>query len=562
MSALALREFVGKVGYDNTAAFTAGTALGIDIGYRIAGAQGAAIGALVGGATTVAVYQIGKRFFAQEPEKKPAATLARPPRALAARARRGAVRADPRGDFIAKLDQYRDIGPRHRAAIINAYDTSGGNRKTFNDNIDHLKGITPGQAYRAIRAFDETSSTPRRGWISFIDRYVDSRQLTYAGAYYLIKHYETAQTGATVRGRPFNFITACTGMERYVDKDVLREIFSEYRASFAPRRHRTTKPSPRAPRATSRRGAPAATTRLSPAEIAAAKQRRIDTFHDTLSLIDGLEAAHRGSVPPTQLSEVFRGTGKHSDIYTSVLSHGKGTLSDALKPLKSGRGSAHVEVVRSDTLEAMYRDPTLETPLVLNMASAFVLGGGVARGCRAQEERLCRTTTQHSSLTYTPEVDGEYALKAHSIEGKRMVYSPHVVDLKHHDEPAFTLRTPPRGPFSVVSVAGVKLKEGQRVNFPHLKEIYREKITAVIRLAQTKGHKSIIWGALGCGAYSGKNPAIPGFIASVFREILDEVRDGGGIKHIFAVLDDQNAPSRTGNSQTFADTLTGGRITR
>jgi uncharacterized protein (TIGR02452 family) len=307
-------------------------------------------------------------------------------------------------------------------------------------------------------------------------------------------------------------------------------------------------------------GAPSRTpprgrTRATRAEIAAATQARVACYADTVARTRTLEGATRpGYLAATQFADVYSYHSGSRDCVCAK-SHRRPSGSELRLPaLKKGRRKAHIEVIGSDTLDAAHEELRKgKAPLVLNMACFGHPGGGVTGGSRAQEERLCRTTSLMSSLTRAPKINKGYALRARSTSDKRMIYSPSVVDFKAHDEPTFTPRATPSKPFSVVSVAGIQLRSGERINPFDLKRIYKQKIRDIIRLAQARRHDSIIWGALGCGAYAGGHSEVPGIVAEAFKEVLAEVGDGGGIRHIFAIIDDHNG---SGNLATFKGVLT------
>jgi uncharacterized protein (TIGR02452 family) len=60
----------------------------------------------------------------------------------------------------------------------------------------------------------------------------------------------------------------------------------------------------------------------------------------------------------------------------------------------------------------------------------------------------------------------------------------------------------------------------------------RMKIYQIMAVANLYGHDSVVLGALGCGAFRGP----PNHIASIFRDVLREIRCTSVKKVVFAVL--------------------------
>jgi uncharacterized protein (TIGR02452 family) len=81
--------------------------------------------------------------------------------------------------------------------------------------------------------------------------------------------------------------------------------------------------------------------------------------------------------------------------------------------------------------------------------------------------------------------------------------------------------------------------------------VTREKIRTVLEMALQKGHKSVVLGALGCGAFC--NP--PAHIVELFMDVIEKEYPDCFQEIVFAVLDDHNtgkAHNPEGNFKPFA----------
>ncbi len=145
------------------------------------------------------------------------------------------------------------------------------------------------------------------------------------------------------------------------------------------------------------------------------------------------------------------------------------------------------------------------------MANAQHPGGGWLKGALAQEETLCYRT----SLSSTLKKDFYPILKFGGI------YSPSVVvireslasghallDLQRPEElPVVSVVSVAaiRGPAVVVDDAGDGEGQGEeRYEFDKDRDTMKEKMRVVLRIVAINGHRRVVLGALGCGAF--RNP--------------------------------------------------------
>jgi uncharacterized protein (TIGR02452 family) len=183
------------------------------------------------------------------------------------------------------------------------------------------------------------------------------------------------------------------------------------------------------------------------------------------------------------------------------------------------------------------------------MANARAGGGGWMNGALAQEEALC----YRSSLSFTlkrrfyplPDISG--------------IYSPTVVVVRASlatGHALLFLGVPPQHlpVVSVISVAAVRGPDTTDTTPPAYqnnadRELMKSKIRMILRVAAVNGHRRLVLGALGCGAF--RNP--PTEVVGCFREVFGEpkFRRGWWKDLIFAVMDDGGGKHGDGISGCF-----------
>ncbi|KAK6515518.1 hypothetical protein TWF506_007851 [Arthrobotrys conoides] len=219
----------------------------------------------------------------------------------------------------------------------------------------------------------------------------------------------------------------------------------------------------------------------------------------------------------------------------------------------------------------------------LNMANAHSKGGGFMNGSSAQEEALMHRSTLWDTLdgAFYPWTD---------TEG---VYSPYVAIYKKYNpgnpaDPAdggsytaleraqaildsatppknannIPLPGPPLSELAVISLAAIrqpKLITGAdgKDDFadPYVRDLMYLKVRQLLRIAALNGHRRLVLGALGCGAF--KNPKQK--VAEIFLSVLQETEfQGGWWKEItFACFDRDTSPAS--NPYIFGQVL-GGQV--
>ena len=162
--------------------------------------------------------------------------------------------------------------------------------------------------------------------------------------------------------------------------------------------------------------------------------------------------------------------------------------------------------------------------LVLNLASFLSSGGGVERGCIAQEEDLYR-----KSNYFQANYRNFYPLRKSEV-----IYSPTVYIIKDSNYNLLdkfvavsclavaALKNPP-----LVKISGANNYYERDID----KTIMQEKIDMIFKVAIMNGHSDLVLGALGCGVYG--NPKFE--VALMFKNSI--MKYGKYFKRIgFAIL--------------------------
>lgn len=184
-----------------------------------------------------------------------------------------------------------------------------------------------------------------------------------------------------------------------------------------------------------------------------------------------------------------------------------------------------------------------KNPAGINMANAFKRGGGVERGCPAQEEALSRRSN-FMAIENHPQA-------GKAVLGEGGIYSPHVVVFREDDKKGYAFMESPQE-VALLSVAAFDLRKtsSDRIKlglsgtasytFEQLRNHQgfvngtKNKIRNMLRAAAIHGHEHLVLGALGCGAFH--NP--PKLIATLFKEVFEEIEFRGCFEHVaFAVLE-------------------------
>lgn len=169
--------------------------------------------------------------------------------------------------------------------------------------------------------------------------------------------------------------------------------------------------------------------------------------------------------------------------------------------------------------------------LVLNLADNNFPGGCVEMGSGAQEESLFRRTNYCKSLN----------IKLYPLKNDEIIYSPLISVIKTNEATGWKLldlNNPPK--ISFIACPGIKypdlitINNEARLNDTDI-EILQNKIKTIIQTAIKFNHDTIIFGAMGCGAW--QNPTK--HVAEIFKEVL-QIYDGTVLNFYFAIMSTTN----------------------
>jgi uncharacterized protein (TIGR02452 family) len=180
-----------------------------------------------------------------------------------------------------------------------------------------------------------------------------------------------------------------------------------------------------------------------------------------------------------------------------------------------------VEVTNETTAQAAVRwlGEGKTDVVALNFASARNQGGGFLSGAIAQEEDLCRCSGLYACLKRKPQFYNENILIEDAFYTDGIIYSPKVPFFRNEHnlflEEPFEL--------SIVSAPAPNLRAIQTAMEPQdlsdvLQQIIYRRAKKVLQVAALHGHKNIILGAWGCGAFG--NDA--GQVASIFAQLIKD----------------------------------------
>ena len=258
------------------------------------------------------------------------------------------------------------------------------------------------------------------------------------------------------------------------------------------------------------------------------------TSRETLKILPGLLAVCANIAPPTGILHRRRNTPRLDKKYCP------------------GFHRTRVRVVDADTVDTATQMSPCQNKkpvCILNMANAERAGGGWLHGATAQEEAIC----YRSSLFETLKKD-HYPLPTYGG-----IYSPTVLIIRQSFASGNGLYNLTK-PFSLpviacLSVAAINGPETKRDNKGILryrsredKNLMLEKMRVILRMAAVNGHRKIVLGAFGCGAFA--NPKHD--VAEMWAEVLQETEFSPGWweEVVFAVLD-----GGSGNKAVFESYL-------
>jgi uncharacterized protein (TIGR02452 family) len=179
-----------------------------------------------------------------------------------------------------------------------------------------------------------------------------------------------------------------------------------------------------------------------------------------------------------------------------------------------GTCTLRVEVTAESTLAACRRLAG-HNVAALNFASARNPGGGWLGGARAQEESLARASALVPCLESQPTYYAVNRAERSCLYTDHLIYSPLVPVFR--DDRGERLAEPYRVAF-ITSPAPNRGALKSQEEIDAIPTTLRRRGRQVLKVAAAHGHRTLVLGAWGCGAFRGD----PEQTAQVFRELLDE----------------------------------------
>jgi uncharacterized protein (TIGR02452 family) len=205
-----------------------------------------------------------------------------------------------------------------------------------------------------------------------------------------------------------------------------------------------------------------------------------------------------------------------------------------------------VEVINETTAQAAFDLKSQygeETDVVaLNFAAALNQGGGYLVGASAQEEDLCRASGLYSCLKNKPMFYNINHLAESYYYTDSIIYSPKVPFIR--DKNNVLLEKPFN--VSIITSPAPCLIGVEKRDDEMLSKVLSRRMERILKIAAFHGHKKIVLGAWGCGAFCND----PIQVATLFRNALIK---HPAFEHVcFAVYDRRNPPHLF---ETFSDIL-------
>lgn len=157
----------------------------------------------------------------------------------------------------------------------------------------------------------------------------------------------------------------------------------------------------------------------------------------------------------------------------------------------------------------------------LNFAAARNQGGGFLEGATAQEEDLCRSSSLYPCLLRKPMFYNKNILGKNSLYTDSIIYSPAVPFFRDDNnellEEPFELSII-TSPAPNLTEKGMTEYEDQKIDEKMVCETLFRRMSKILKVAHRHGHKNLILGAWGCGAF-GNDPEM---VASLFKQALEK----------------------------------------
>jgi uncharacterized protein (TIGR02452 family) len=193
-----------------------------------------------------------------------------------------------------------------------------------------------------------------------------------------------------------------------------------------------------------------------------------------------------------------------------------------------------IEVTDESTLAAARRlERSGPDPVAcLNFASALRPGGSYRSGATGQEESLARSSALVACLAVAPAYYRFHHDNPDPRYSDRVIYSPGVPVFR--DDSGRLLDRPYQVAFLTAAAPNLtQITDPERL--AGIPAILHRRAATVLAVARLHGHRRLVLGAWGCGAFGNDPPTVAG----AFARLLRDGPFGGTFDHVvFAVLDE------------------------
>lgn len=195
-----------------------------------------------------------------------------------------------------------------------------------------------------------------------------------------------------------------------------------------------------------------------------------------------------------------------------------------------------IEVVNETTSQAatclMYGEGKSDV-VALNFANATNEGGGFLTGSVAQEEDLCRCSGLYPCLKSQPKFYADNLANGNQLYTDGIIYSPKVPFIRN----SYGYFIPNPFELSIITAPAPCLRAMNAEDIPpYIDDVILQRAIKILQVAEAHGHRTIILGAWGCGAF-GNDPKL---VAEAFMYALGVVPTFERV--VFAVYDQREPP--------------------
>lgn len=218
-------------------------------------------------------------------------------------------------------------------------------------------------------------------------------------------------------------------------------------------------------------------------------------------------------------------------------------------PGDAGGTAPRIEITDETTSAAarrLYEREGVRDALALNFASARNVGGGFLGGAKAQEEDLCRCSALYVCLETQPRYYEANRAHRSCLYTDHAIWSPQVPFFR--DDALALLEAPYL--VSVVTMPAPNAAELEKrpEAAGELEAIFHARALKVLQIAAHRGHRTLILGAWGCGAFRND----PEIASAAFAAALDRTK-GAFERIVFAIYErKRDGPNRAAFQRRFA----------